>query len=160
MRKFIGLLFMFFCLNVIWAEKNSIVIEYLSSEQQELELKEISTIKFEDNFVKFVDFSGIVIAEREVSDIRKISFTKFTKIETATENVSDIVMIAYPNPTMDALYVQGLEIGDVVRIYSLDGALLKMVTIENEIQAIMVGSLANGAYLLQSNTNIVKFIKK
>jgi hypothetical protein len=61
---------------------------------------------------------------------------------------------------MDALYVQGLEIGDVVRIYSLDGTLLKMVTIENEIQAIMVGSLANGAYLLQSNTNIVKFIKK
>ena len=157
MRKFIGLLFMFFCLNVIWAEKNSIVIEYLSSEQQELELKEISTIKFEDNFVKFVDFSGIVIAEREVSDIRKISFTE---TETATENVSDIVMIAYPNPTMGALYVQGLEIGDVVRIYSLDGTLLKMVTIENEIQAIMVGSLANGAYLLQSNTNIVKFIKK
>ena len=30
----------------------------------------------------------------------------------------------------------------------------------NKIQAIMVGSLANGAYLLQSNTNIVKFIKK
>ncbi len=157
MRKFIGLLFMFFCLNVIWAEKNSIVIEYLSSEQQELELKEISTIKFEDNFVKFVDFSGIVIAESKVNDVRKIAFVE---TETAIENVSDIMMIAYPNPTMDALYVQGVAIGDVVRIYSLDGVLVKMVTVENELQVITVGDLANGAYLLQSNTNIVKFIKK
>ena len=108
----------FFCVCVLWASKDRILIEYLSSEQQELELKEISTIKFEDELIKFVDFSGNVIAEREANNVRKISFVES---ETAVENISDILMVVYPNPTMDALFVQGLNIGDVIRIYSLDG---------------------------------------
>ena len=157
MRKFIGLLFMFFCLNMIWAEKNSIVIEYLSSEQQELELKEISIINFEDGLIKFVDFSGSVIAEREVNDVRKISFVES---KTAVENVSDVLMVVYPNPTMDALFVQGLNIGDVVRIYSLDGMLVKRQTVDSEIAQIMVNDIAPGTYIMQSNMRVVKFIKK
>ena len=69
-------------------------------------------------------------------------------------------MIVYPNPTMDALFVQGLEVGDVVRIYSLDGRLVKMQTVVSETMQIMVSDIAVGSYILQSNTNVVKFIKK
>ncbi len=157
MKKFITLFFVVFCANIIWAAKESIIIEYLSSEQQELELKSVSTIKFQNGFIDFVDFSGEVIAHREVKDVRKISFVEGG---TDVENTTEIAMIVYPNPTMDALFVQGLEVGDVVRIYSLDGRLVKMQTVVSETMQIMVSDIAVGSYILQSNTNVVKFIKK
>ena len=72
MKKIITLFFVIFCVNMIWAAKERIIIEYLSSEQQELELKRVSTIKFQNEFIDFVDFSGEVIAHREVKDVRKI----------------------------------------------------------------------------------------
>lgn len=157
MKKFLSLFCALFCVFTLWASKDIILIEYLSSEQQELELKEISTINFEDGLIKFVDFSGSVIAEREVNDVRKISFVES---KTAVENVSDVLMVVYPNPTMDALFVQGLNIGDVVRIYSLDGMLVKMQTVDSEIAQIMVNDIAPGTYIMQSNMRVVKFIKK
>ena len=76
------------------------------------------------------------------------------------DDVDDISMIVYPNPTMDALFVQGLNKGDVVRIYTLDGTLVKTQTVEDELLQISVEDIAVGSYLLQSNTNVVKFIKK
>lgn len=157
MKKIITLFFVIFCVNMIWAAKERIIIEYLSSEQQELELKRVSTIKFQNEFIDFVDFSGEVIAHREVKDVRKISFVEGG---TDVENPTEIAMIVYPNPTMDALFVQGLNVGDVVRIYSLDGRLVKMQTVVGETMQIMVSDIVAGSYILQSNTNVVKFIKK
>jgi hypothetical protein len=69
-------------------------------------------------------------------------------------------MLVYPNPTMDALFVQGLNRGDVVRIYTLDGTLVKAQTVEDELLQINVDDIVVGSYILQSNTNVVKFIKK
>ena len=157
MKKIITLLAVIFCVNAIWAAKERIVIEYLTSEQQELELEKISTIEFTDELIKFVDFAGEVVAQRAADDVRKISFVEEG---TAVEDVADVLMVVYPNPTMEALFVQGLNIGDVVRIYSLDGMLVKKQVVDSEIEQIMVNDIVSGTYILQSNTKVVKFIKK
>ena len=142
---------------MLLSAKENIIIEYFSAEQQELELKQIATIEFTEEYIYFLDRSGDEIASKKIENVRKISFVDG---ETAVENIADITMIVYPNPTMDALFVQGVQKGDVVRIYTLDGTLLKTQTVEDELLQINVEDIATGSYLLQSNTNVVKFIKK
>ena len=137
--------------------KEYIVIEYFSAEQQELKLKQIATIEFTSKYIYFLDRSGDEIASKKITNVRKISFVEG---ETAVENIADITMIVYPNPTMDALFVQGLNKGNIVRIYTLDGTLVKTQIVEDELLQINVEDMAAGSYLLQSNTNVVKFIKK
>jgi hypothetical protein len=157
MKKLFTLLVLFCFSSIILSAKEYIVIEYFSAEQQELELKQIATIEFTSKYIYFLDRSGEEIASKKIENVRKISFIEG---ETAVENIADITMIVYPNPTMDALFVQGLNKGDVVRIYTLDGTLVKTQTVEDEILQINVDDIAVGSYLLQSNTNVVKFIKK
>jgi hypothetical protein len=157
MKKLFTLLVLFCFSSIILSAKEYIVIEYFSAEQQELELKQIATIEFTSKYIYFLDCSGEEIASKKIENVRKISFIEG---ETAVENIADITMIVYPNPTMDALFVQGLNKGDVVRIYTLDGTLVKTQTVEDELLQINVDDIAVGSYLLQSNTNVVKFIKK
>ena len=157
MKKLLTLFFIFCFSSIILSAKECIIIEYFSAEQQEFELKQIATIEFASKYIYFLDYSGEEIASKKIENVRKISFVEG---ETAVENIADITMIVYPNPTMDALFVQGLNKGDVVRIYTLDGTLVKTQTVEDELLQINVDDIAVGSYLLQSNTNVVKFIKK
>ncbi|MBR5238888.1 MAG: T9SS type A sorting domain-containing protein [Paludibacteraceae bacterium] len=157
MKKLFTLLVIFYFSSMLLSAKENIIIEYFSAEQQELELKQIATIEFTEEYIYFLDRSGDEIASKKIENVRKISFVDG---ETAVENIADITMIVYPNPTMDALFVQGVQKGDVVRIYTLDGTLLKTQTVEDELLQINVEDIATGSYLLQSNTNVVKFIKK
>lgn len=157
MKKLFTLLVIFYFSSMLLFAKENIIIEYFSAEQQELELKQIATIEFTEEYIYFLDRSGDEIASKKIENVRKISFVDG---ETAVENIADITMIVYPNPTMDALFVQGVQKGDVVRIYTLDGTLLKTQTVEDELLQINVEDIATGSYLLQSNTNVVKFIKK
>lgn len=157
MKKLFTLLVIFYFSSMLLSAKENIIIEYFSAEQQELELKQIATIEFTEEYIYFLDRSGDEIASKKIENVRKISFVDG---ETAVENIADITLIVYPNPTMDALFVQGVQKGDVVRIYTLDGTLLKTQTVEDELLQINVEDIATGSYLLQSNTNVVKFIKK
>lgn len=160
MKKLFTLLIIICFPLVLLSAKECIIIEYFSAEQQELELKRISKIEFTEKYIYFLDCSGDEIASRKIEDVRKMSFIRNGVFETDTDNVKDVSMIVYPNPTMDALFIQGLNIGDVVRIYALDGTLVKTQTVEAEIQQVKVDDIAVGSYLLQSNTNVVNFIKK
>jgi hypothetical protein len=157
MKKLFTLLIFTCFASILFGSKEYIIIEYFSAEQQELELKQIATIEFTSKYIYFLDRSGEEIASKKIENVRKISFVEG---ETAVDDVDDISMIVYPNPTMDALFVQGLNKGDVVRIYTLDGTLVKTQTVEDELLQISVEDIAVGSYLLQSNTNVVKFIKK
>lgn len=157
MKKLFTILILICFASIMLCAKEYIIIEYFSAEQQELELKQISTIEFTSKYIYFLDRSGEEIASKKIGNVRKISFVEG---ETAVDNVEDITMIVYPNPTMDALFVQGLNKGDVVRIYTMDGTLVKTQIVEDETLQINVDDIAVGSYLLQSNTNVVKFIKK
>ena len=53
-----------------------------------------------------------------------------------------------------------MELGDVLRIYTIDGTLVKTQVVESEITRIDVSNLAVGSYLIQSKGNVVKFIKE
>ena len=58
------------------------------------------------------------------------------------------------------LFVDGMKLGDILRIYTIDGTLVKTQVVESEITRIDISNLAIGSYLIQSKGNVVKFIKE
>ena len=95
----------------------------------------------------------MVLAQEPVMSIRKITFAETAG--SAVENVeSSNSVVAYPNPTQDILMIQGIE-EQSLRVFDLQGRLLKT---ENGTQ-VNVSNLAEGTYLLQVGTQVVRFIK-
>ena len=68
----------------------------------------------------------------------------------------------YPNPAKDNLFIKSLQSVDEVKIYSLNGVLVKTVlNVENET-AIDVSSLASGFYIMKINNQSqgIKLVKE
>ena len=101
--------------------------------------------------LQLLDKQGNVLATEPLANIKKITFS----VSTATENVQTNAILVYPNPTQDMLMIQGIE-SQTLRVYDMQGRLLKA---ENGTQ-INVSNLAEGTYLLQIGTQVVRFIKK
>ena len=101
--------------------------------------------------LQLLDKQGNVLATEPLANIKKITFS----VPTATENVQTNAILVYPNPTQDVLMIQGIE-AQTLRVYDMQGRLLK---VENGTQ-VSVGNLAEGTYLLQIGTQVVRFIKK
>lgn len=106
-----------------------------------------------DDNLQLLDKAGQVLATEPLSNIKKITFSA-SNSTTSTENVQANSIVVYPNPTQDVLMIQGIE-AQVLRVYDLQGRLLK-TAIGTQVN---VGHLAEGTYLLQVGTQVVRFIK-
>ena len=104
--------------------------------------------------LQLLDKQDNVLATEPLANIKKITFA-LSGTPTATENVQTNTILVYPNPTHDVLMIQGIE-PQTLRVYDMQGRLLK---VENGTQ-VSVGNLAEGTYLLQIGTQVVRFIKK
>ena len=77
---------------------------------------------------------------------------------TAIEFVSDdSQLVIYQEG--DVLYVNGIEAGDALSVYSMDGKLVMQKTADSEKASFNLNSLSKGTYLLQTNGSYVKFVK-
>ena len=74
----------------------------------------------------------------------------------------DIVRRVYPNPTTNYITVQvsSQAVGSEMRLYDMQGRLMKVQIIDNEAVRIDMTSFANGVYLLKANSQTVKIIKQ
>ncbi|MBQ8721362.1 MAG: T9SS type A sorting domain-containing protein [Paludibacteraceae bacterium] len=147
-----------FIANFIFAQTpTTLLIEYLSAQEQKYELAKLGRMEFSDDIFNIIDELGNIIATGNVVDLKKMTFS-----DSIVSNliVNQNLINVYPNPTMDVLCIEGLEFGNIVRIYSAKGTLLKTVEVNSVQTSINVKDLPNGTYLIQTNTQIVKFIKK
>ena len=107
---------------------------------------------YEGDNLQLLDKQGYVLATEPLANIRKITFSE---LGSAVEDVLINSILVYPNPTQDVLMIQGIE-AQALRVYDLQGRLLVQ---ENGTQ-VSVSNLAEGTYLLQIGTQVVRFIKK
>lgn len=134
-----------------------VTIEYLDAEAQQIELAKLHKFDLSDKGkFKAIDNEGNVVATKDVAQIKKISFTH----PTAVESVNSLKLGVYPNPSMDEVTVEGVNAGVIVRLFTIDGRLLNVTVAESETARINVSSLAAGTYLLQAGNNVVKIIKQ
>ena len=157
--RFLILIVSIFVANITFAQNpTTLFIEYLSAQEQGYELAKLGRLEFSVDLFRVVDKSGSVIATGSVADVKKMTFDNSFVGTNLYDDQSS--MVVYPNPAMDVLCVEGLKEDDVLRVYSIEGLLLKTIEVSSVQILVEVGDLPNGTYLLQSNTQIVKFIKK
>jgi hypothetical protein len=142
----------------LFATVTTIKVVYLSAEEQAYELKQLGYVELDGDEMAFFDKDGNELHVTKIKDVQKIVIGGTP--ETSVENVDGFSMVVYPNPSMNELFIEGMEIGDVLRVYTIDGVLVKTQVVESEVTRIEVSDLAVGSYLIQSKGNVVKFIKE
>ena len=124
------------------------------------QLQDIATIGkwvYVGDDLQLLSHDGAVLAQEPALNIRKITFAESSGTDTPTsmENIQSTSVVIYPNPSQDMLIVSGIE-AQALRVFDMQGRLLK---VENGTQ-VHVSDLAEGTYLLQVGTQVVRFIKK
>jgi hypothetical protein len=73
-------------------------------------------------------------------------------------------LILYPNPTNGQLYLKGIDKESVVRVYGIDGKMMKVQKVDGESTPLDITSLPKGGYfievLVDGKTRMVKRILK
>ena len=154
--------FTVFAVNALFADF-SMRIEYLNGEEYKTTISSIARWEIDGANEKFrlIALDGTLLAERNLyDDIRRIVI--FDDNESGAVNTENNLLSikVFPNPTQEMLYVDGINAGETIRIFSLDGQMLLSSTAGNGTISLSVESLSNGVYLLQIGTEIVKFIKQ
>lgn len=125
--------------------------------QQLLDIATIGKWVYVGDDLQLLSHDGAVLAQEPALNIRKITFAESSGTETPTsmENIQSTSVVIYPNPSQDMLIVSGIE-AQALRVFDMQGRLVKA---ENGTQ-VHVSDLAEGTYLLQVGTQVVRFIKK
>ncbi len=108
--------------------------------------------------VAFVHGSITSASQRMVYNADHASFNVENIVAVDYTYAND--MCIYPNPATDVLFVDGMNAGDVVKVYTIDGLLVKEQQMGSAEASINVNDLSAGTYFLQVNEKVVKFIKK
>ena len=137
----------------------SIIIERLAGQDLTCAIAQVGKLVFANDSVYLVAHDGNMLGKEAKAKIRKIIFGN-AAIPTDALEVSMGNIRFYPNPTSDRLTISGLEAGYAIRIYANDGKLIEATTADSNTATLPVSHLAQGTYLLQINTSIIKFIKK
>ena len=137
----------------------SIIVERLVGQDLTYAIAQVGKLTFANDSVYLVAHDGNILGREAQAKTRKILFG-MAETPSATQEVSVADIRVFPNPTSDHLTVSGLEAGTTIRIYANDGKLLETTTAEGSTTVLPVSHLAQGTYLLQINTSIIKFIKK
>lgn len=149
---------LFLCLAVVaisvQATATNLVLSRSSGTQLLQDIAAIGKVVFVGDDLQLLAHDGTVLAQEPIAEVQQITFANGSE-PTSVEGATASGIILYPNPTQDRLVVQGAE-GQTLRVYDLQGRLLK----QTESTEVQVEDLANGTYLLQIGTQVVRFIKQ
>lgn len=134
----------------------NLVLEKTDATQESQDIAAIGKWLFvnEGTDLRLLAHDGTILATESLNDIRKITFS--TSDPSAVENaLTEDQIVVFPNPTYDLLVVRGAG-EQTIRIFDLQGHLLQTA----ETDEIPVSDFADGTYLLQIGTQVVRFIKQ
>lgn len=163
MKKAIFLfIFSFSCM--CCAIATTLHVEQLNSSDLDLAVKQIGKFVIKGKTVEFYDRQGTLLHSFETGGSLVMTFdevaeeTDFGTEEQGFESLfhSETTYSIYPNPTSTAIMVNGLEKPTMLRLYSLEGKLIKSAV----GTSINVTDIPDGNYLLQCENQILRVIKQ
>ncbi len=140
----------------------SMRIEYLDETEEVELLSNIARWEIDGANEQFrlVALDGTILAEKHLyDDVRRIVFFEGQGPNTNLEESQQFIAV-YPNPTSSILYIEGLNQGETIRVFSLEGQLLVSQTAGAAHTSLDLTSLQTGVYLIQINTEFFKIIKQ
>ena len=112
-------------------------------------------VYFEDNEVLVVETTVTMRSDRyNLADIRKITCAEAVGVQED----SGTSPFLSPNPVHDTFILRNLNGEETVRIYALDGRLMKSMEVTSE-QHIDISDLPIGLYLVKTEHQTLKMIK-
>ena len=117
------------------------------------------------NFTASADFVVVYIRSlQSVDSSHETFFDNLSLVEAntaSTENLSSVNLNLYPNPTSDIVHIGGVDRVDAIRLYSINGQLVKKLTNTNSIN---LSNQKKGVYLVEviveGKTLVNKLIKR
>ena len=145
-QKVLFLALVLFC--GMQAMATNLVVERYAGAEMVQDIAVIGKWVFVDSQLQLLDKAGNVLASEPIANVRKIVFSNES---TAVDNVENSSIVIYPNPTLDILYVKGIE-SQTLRVYDMQGRVVQ----STNATAISVEHLATGTYLLQISQNKIQ----
>ena len=136
------------------AAATNFVLSRSSGTQLLQDIATIGKMVFVDDDLQLLAHDGTVLSQEPIAEVQQITFADGSE-PTSVKGTTASGITIYPNPTQDWLVVRGAE-GQNLRVYDMQGRMLK----QTEGTEMQVDDLANGTYLLQIGTQVVRFIKK
>lgn len=159
MKKFLTIS-LFCMLNLLLFSATTLKVEYLSGEDYSIALSALGRIELTGDKFLLVSHTGEILIEKtSVYDVDKIVFTNDNSDVAIDETISQ--HIVYPNPTNEALCIENVIAGQIIRIFSLDGRLLSTTEATADgLLTLNLSTFSQGTYFLQIDTQITKIIKQ
>jgi hypothetical protein len=118
-----------------------------------------------ENTLMVIDSSAVSVGPAKSGTdlfVAKMSTSGLLSIEAPS--VNRVAVLVYPNPTNDVLYLDRMQEGTVVEVFSLNGQQVYSGVSNGMLHEIMVASWAPGMYVLRLrdqsgevyHTNIIK----
>ncbi|MBO4666148.1 MAG: T9SS type A sorting domain-containing protein [Paludibacteraceae bacterium] len=138
-------------------------VEQLQGEDFALAVKQIGKLVIKGSKIEFYDRQGNLLHTSDIEDVPVMTFDQNAEEQEfeggeAVENVfgGTLNYTVYPNPSSTAVMINGLSAETTLRLYNLDGQLIKTVI----GTSINVEDVPAGNYLLQCENQIIKIIKQ
>ncbi len=159
MRKFALLIVALFLVKGLGATTHDhIVVTPLVGEEKVYYYNQIGRIVFTPQELQLISHAGELLGSDKRENVQKIAFV--SGVGSAVENIASTDVRIYSDPTNHALIIEGLSDATRVRVYSVDGKCMMTTNANSGHSVVSVGNIPAGVYLLQVNTQIVKFIKQ
>ena len=156
-----GLLLAAFILGLVFplaAQSTQMTIHLNDGTERSYFMAESDRVYFEDNetlVVEIAVYDKSVRSDRyNLADIRKVTCTETEGLS----ETSSVPLWISPNPVHDAFMLHNLNGKESIRIYALDGRLVKSAEVVRD-QLIDISDLPSGLYLVKTESCILKMIK-
>lgn len=114
----------------------------------------IAVLPLEDEIVIRIGVKSMIVDSLDIPVVEDDSTS------TAIANMGNTEVCIYPNPTTDILYLTGLNVGDVLRLYTMTGTEVETIKIMESAISLPVTSLPVGQYILIVGNQFFNLIKQ
>lgn len=135
-----------------------LVLLYPSGKEMKTDLAAIGKLEFSSDSVFLISLDGTRLGAEAKGKLQHIRFVP--KSASDIDATLETSISIYPNPATSTLTISGVEQNITARIYTTNGQLLQAVALFEGTNTLSVESLSIGTYLLQINTDVVRFVKQ
>lgn len=164
--------FSFICTAVSLFAAPQVRVQRLSKQQMQQALTAIGKITFTDGKIQVYSIDNELLISTELTEESNIVIDENNESVSYSDSenkadygiVTDInqdkQILLYPNPATDILYINGLSENSIIRLYGINGALIRIIQTSDNVCQLNVEDLAKGTYLLQVNNELLKLVKE
>ena len=170
--KRLTIFFSFICIAFCMLATPQVRVQKLDKKQLQQALTAIGKITFNDGKIQVYSIDNELLISTELTEDSNIVIDELQESVSINdgEQTADYGIVTnldenrqirlYPNPATDVIFINGLTENSIVRLYGINGSLIRTIMTSADVYELNVEDLAKGTYLLQVNNELLKLVKE